>query len=572
MIDRSKIRSLRIPVALAATLVCLACNGGAPPEGVIAHSVHGDTTMADLDGYILSMPAQLRQPAKDQKVDEWRKTILEEMLASRRLAEEADEKGLLATDEGRSFLEGQWNPILVDRVRALRTAQVVVDEQKLRDYYDAHPEEFGHGPQIRVRHIFKRTTRDATPEEREAKRREIDELHRRLLEGASFIELARTESDSETAPLDGLIGRLDPGALGPTIDKIVWGLEEGEISDVVSTPVGFHIFRVDNKLEPFHMEFAEARTRLQRRFQRDETEASLDRYFHELLEASGATYDPSGLSGGDETVLFTLGDVRITRGEFMERLFALPFARQREISLTDHLQEAVANELYLWEAERQHLADEPDLVAQRQQLERTARVELAYRARRKAYVEAIDDSVLQAYYEENKARFRSPQLLRVTLLLRRFEGEGKQWFALYEDLDRIAKGVRAGTLDFAAEAAAGSEDITAARGGDSGWIRPGAIGEWAGPRASKTVLALGLDEISDPILVEKYDEDRMLYERRGYMLVRPEEIRGSQERPFEEIRDTVAEHFVVNGSEDLERQIRDEVLQEIEATIFQDRL
>ena len=434
------------------------------------------------------------------------------------------------------------------------------------------PEEFGHGPQIRVRNIFKRTTRQATPEERETARLEIEELHRQLEKGASFIELARNHSDSETAQLDGLIGRLDPGALGPGLDRIVWALGDGEFSEVVSTPVGFHIFKVDQRIEPFHMEFAEARTRLRRRFERLEAEATLAEYFDELLEASGAHYDPEGLDGDDDTLLFALDDFELTRGAFLERVFSLGFNQQRAVSLTEQLEQAITEALYRWEADRLALGDEPDLAAQLEQIEQAAGVELAYRSRRRADVEKLEDVVLRSYFEENAERFRSPQLPRLRLLVRQFGSEGRQWFEIYEELERIAAGIRAGELDFAAEASRWSQDISAAKGGDSGWINPKAIGDWAGPRAAKAIMDLTLGEVSQPILIERYDNNRLLYEREGYMLVRVEELRAAADPPFEEVRDKVAEHFVVNGSAGLQEQIRRDVLEEIGATIFQENL
>ncbi len=554
-------------------LTVLSCGGESPPSNVIARSAYGETTVADLETYVLSLPGARRQPAQDQELVEWRREILEEMLVMRRLEEEATEEDLLATDEGQFFVESRWEPLLTARVRDRRVNErVQVTDEELRQFYDDHPEEFGHGPQIRVRNIYKRTTRQATPAERETARREIEELHRQLGEGASFIELARSHSDSETAQLDGLIGRLDPGALGPKVDRIVWALGEGEISEVVSTPVGFHIFKVDQRIEPFHMEFAEARTRLRRRFERLETEETLAEYLTELLEASDAHYDPNGLDGPDDTILFALGDLELTRGTFLERVFNLGFNQQRAMPLAEHLEQAVTRELYRWEAERLNLGDEPDLVAQLEQIEQTARVELAYRHRRRVHVENLEDAVLRSYFEENAARFQSPRLPRLRLLVRQFGAEGREWFELYEELERLAAGIRSGELDFAVEASRWSQDISASRGGDSGWINPKAIGDWAGPRASNAILALTMGEVSDPILIESYDDNRLLYEREGYMLVRVEEVRAAADPTFDEVRDKVAEHFVINGSEDLEGQIRREVLEEIGATIFQDHL
>lgn len=569
-------------VFLSLSLVVLAlsfisCGGDSAPAGVLARSTYGDLTEADLEEHILGLPPASRRPPEEQEVGAWRRELIETMLVTRRLDEEAKEADLLATDEGRALLDSVWRPVLASRVQERRIIETVeVTEQELREYYDANPKEFGHGPQVRVRHIFKRTTRDASEAERAAARAAIDDLHRQLTEGASFIELARNQSDSETSSLDGLIGRLDPGALGPAVDEIVWALDEGEFSEVVSTPVGFHIFKVENKIAPFQMDFAEAATRLRRRFERLETEATIESFFDELIEASGAFYDPEALERADttdDTVLFSLGDFELTYGQFMQRLFEISFPEQRAVPLLGHLEKVASQELYLWQAEQLGLESEPNLAAQLEETKRSTRVELAYRARRRAHLENLDDELLRAYYEENAQRFRSPNLLRVRLLVRLFdEEEGQQWFELYEELDRLAKAVRAGEADFAAAAAERSQDPAASRSGDSGWIRPGAIGEWAGPRAGKAVLDLQLNQISDPILIEDYDDNRMVYERRGYMLVRPEEIREPGELDFDDIRDRVAEHYVVNGSEDLQKQIAAEVLAEIDATILEDRL
>lgn len=540
---------------------------------MVARSAYGDTTVDDLETYILSLPEARRQPAQGQDLVDWRRDMLEAMLVTRKLTEEATEADLLATDEGRLYVAGRWDPLLAAVVRNRRIAETVeVTDEEMRRFYDEHPEEFGHGPQIRLRHIFKRTTRQASTEERETARREIDDLHRQLGEGAAFIELARNHSESETAPLDGLIGRLDPGALGSEIERIVWALGEGEISEVVSTPTGFHIFKVENRIEPFKMEFAEARTRLLRRFEREETEATLAEHFDELLQASGAVYNPDGLDGDDDTVLFALDDFELTHGDFLQRVLALGFSEQRTVPLREHLEQAATEPLYRWEAERLKIGEEPEMVAQLERIEETALVELAYRSRRQTHLEELEESPLRTYHEENMARFRTPQLVRLRLLVRGFVGEGRQWFELYEQLERLAVRIRAGELDFADEAAKSSQDVSATRAGDSGWINPRAIGDWAGPRASKAILKLTLDEVSEPILIEHYNDNRLLYDREGYMLVRVEELRGATDPPFEEIRDRVAEHYVASGSEELQQQIRREVLEEIDADILQDRL
>lgn len=552
----------------------LACGPPSPSPDVVATTDLGEIRRGDLEAHILSLPEPRRRPPAGQSLPEWRRQVLEELIATRALEVEGRSKGLAETPEGRKLLESATEQVLVEVMgaRLVGEEMVEVTDEDLRAFYDAHPEEFSHPEQIRVRNIFRRVARNAPPEVWEAARREIEDLHEQILRGARFGDLARAHSDSETAPLDGLIGRLDRGQLAPSIEEILWNLGEGEVSPVIRTPVGFQIFKVEDRLGRFDMEFESARTRLRRRLTREATEAAERAVFLKLLEASEATYDPAALEDGDsEEVLFALGEDALTVAGFHQHLDSLGFFAARDLPLPRQLDDAVRKRLYLWQATRQDLAAEPEIAARLERVEREALITLAFRERGRAMVGELPERDLRDFYASRKARFSTPRLVHLRILTRDFP-EGGNWYAVYEQLDRLAGEIRAGRRDLAEAASEFSSDYSATRGGDIGAIRPDALASWAGPQAQRKVLELSAGELSGPILIERFNSNRLTYERAGYMLVRVEAIEEPRARPFEEVRQQVVEQYLEQGGEETQRRIRQEILRSVGTEIHPENL
>ena len=72
-------------------------------------------------------------------------------------------------------------------------------------------------------------------------------VHEQLVtKRATFDALVKEHSDDQSAAEGGLLGRFTKGELMPEINDTVFALAPGEISPVVETPFGFHVFlRVD---------------------------------------------------------------------------------------------------------------------------------------------------------------------------------------------------------------------------------------------------------------------------------------------------------------------------------------
>ncbi len=113
--------------------------------------------------------------------------------------------------------------------------------------------------QTRLRHILIRTNEAVSDADA---RRRITQLRSRIVGGADFAEIARTNSDDASAARGGELDWVYPGDTVPEFERAYEELKVGEVSEPVRTPFGYHLIQV---LERRTSEASPERRRLQAR-------------------------------------------------------------------------------------------------------------------------------------------------------------------------------------------------------------------------------------------------------------------------------------------------------------------
>ena len=116
-------------------------------------------------------------------------------------------------------------------------SQIVVNPQEVTDYYKNHFEEFQKPERVDLDSIYISTTGDPS----RAKEKATEALVQ-ISAGKEFAQVA--EDYSET----GSIGLVEKGQTLPTIEKIIFKLEQGGISPMVEVKGGVYIFKLKEKL------------------------------------------------------------------------------------------------------------------------------------------------------------------------------------------------------------------------------------------------------------------------------------------------------------------------------------
>ena len=122
-----------------------------------------------------------------------------------------------------------------------------LDESELRAEYAAHPDRYRHAALVRVSQLLL-PTREAA-----------DAALKRLKDGTPWIDVSRGSSAAANAASGGALGLLGRADLPQEFEKAIWGLPAGGTSGVLQAPHGFHVFRVEERLDARDISFEEAR-------------------------------------------------------------------------------------------------------------------------------------------------------------------------------------------------------------------------------------------------------------------------------------------------------------------------
>jgi peptidyl-prolyl cis-trans isomerase D len=132
-------------------------------------------------------------------------------------------------------------------------AQVTPTDADIQAYYEAHADDYRHPEEVRARHILFKVAPNATEADKAAARTQAEDVLAKAKGGADFAELAKQYSQDSTASNGGDLGRFGHGVMAPAFESAAFALEPGQISDVVETPFGFHIIKLEEKV-PEHVE------------------------------------------------------------------------------------------------------------------------------------------------------------------------------------------------------------------------------------------------------------------------------------------------------------------------------
>ncbi|MBN2123875.1 MAG: SurA N-terminal domain-containing protein [Deltaproteobacteria bacterium] len=133
-------------------------------------------------------------------------------------------------------------------------SKVIIREERIKEYYDAHKDAYTSGGKVHLASIFliPKDPRDGV-EARDLVAKG-EEILRRIQKGEDFQDLARQYSQGPGAKEGGDLGVFKADHLDPELNKVCDSLPEGGISRLIIRPTGIQIIKVlkkeDVKLKP----------------------------------------------------------------------------------------------------------------------------------------------------------------------------------------------------------------------------------------------------------------------------------------------------------------------------------
>ena len=158
----------------------------------------------------------------------------------------------------------EWDKLNTDQatipIVLERELKVAVTEAEAKQYYDEHTGSFETPEMVRAAHILIGTRDQATgaelsDEQKAAKKKQAEDILKRVRAGEDFAKLAKEFSDDPGSKDKGGEYTFPRGQMVTAFEDAAFGLNTNQVSDIVTTPFGYHIIKLYEKLpakkEPF---------------------------------------------------------------------------------------------------------------------------------------------------------------------------------------------------------------------------------------------------------------------------------------------------------------------------------
>ncbi len=149
--------------------------------------------------------------------------------------------------------------ILQKYVETDLASRAAVSDAEVKAFYDANPKEFQHPEQVKLRMILVKVNPAADQKEEAALKARAEEARKRIVGGEDFAKVATEISDDPSKAHGGEIGWVRQGLMLPELETAVWGLKAGEVSQVLRSKYGYHIFKADERRAAGLTSFDEAK-------------------------------------------------------------------------------------------------------------------------------------------------------------------------------------------------------------------------------------------------------------------------------------------------------------------------
>jgi len=199
----------------------------------------------------------IKVPAED--IDKRMKIVVEKAGGKEGFQRLLKKRGMTEDSVRKSLERGAGVDILVERI-SQEAAEPT--EEEIMEHFRQHADEYRKTDRVQVQHILIKYDA-ASKADRETALSRIGEIRQKILDGADFADQAAAHSDCPSGKRSGgSLGWLSSGMTVPEFDRAMFAMKVGELSEVLETPLGFHIINKTAHEPGGDADFDEARDKI----------------------------------------------------------------------------------------------------------------------------------------------------------------------------------------------------------------------------------------------------------------------------------------------------------------------
>lgn len=207
-------------------------------------------------------------------------TELRRSAAARKLLQVVEGAAVVSDEEVKTRYQKEGNRATATYVRFLPSqfadkvkitdaeaaAYAKANEAAVKDYYEKNKFLYHQNEQVRARHILIRSEKESTDAQKAEAKAKAENLRKEVVDNKKdFAEIAKQFSeDPGSKESGGDLGFNEAGSWVPEFSEAAFKLQPGQISDVVQTPFGFHVIKVEERKPPTSKELKEVEVEIAR--------------------------------------------------------------------------------------------------------------------------------------------------------------------------------------------------------------------------------------------------------------------------------------------------------------------
>lgn len=157
----------------------------------------------------------------------------------------------IKTDDGSELTDDQMLAELMQR-----EVQVpAISDEECQRYFTANPDKFITSPILEVDHILLAADKEDLDQRAEAKELADGLLEQIQQQPQLFCDFAMRHSMCPSKEQGGSLGQISKGQTVPELEKVLFLADEGLLSRPVETRYGYHISRINRRIEGQPLEF-----------------------------------------------------------------------------------------------------------------------------------------------------------------------------------------------------------------------------------------------------------------------------------------------------------------------------
>jgi peptidyl-prolyl cis-trans isomerase D len=186
-------------------------------------------------------------------------------------------------------------------------SNVQVSSDDIKRYYDSRKNTFTIPKQVRVSDLLIKAGPQDTPDQLEAKKKKAEEIFEKAKKTKDFGSLAKQYSEAETASRGGDMGWIQKGMFGEQLESILFSMKAGNLSGVLATGDGFHIFKIEEIKEGKQKAFGEVKDQILQTLKKEKAKAEASRKADDAFYPLFRSRDLEGYSREKNVPIKTTG-------------------------------------------------------------------------------------------------------------------------------------------------------------------------------------------------------------------------------------------------------------------------